>query len=621
MNMNSWLTLDELGYPHLEANQTALAKTQPQLAKRLDHLTAPPTLRFRRAAQGLFVCTEEKEDTALWIHDLDFLQKALPHLPAQIGQCYQQGKWMTLLMGLGLGYYLREATVYLETHHRGEPKGLLVMEADPGLFFSAFSLVNLADVIQTGRVMFAIGPNLHEELETLWRSHHLETLDWQQIAIQAGYPVRDPEQRENYHRVLQSIKRMHAQQREDYFRLLKSCELYWSKPPDSIRRVWTHLNDKRAAGGILNGLAEGFAQQGLASRALYLSDTLFTRFYRCAYDFYQTQPDLILGVNHSSSYLASFADEIPIPRLIWYVDHPRHTVELPFHPRDLIAGVANNFQNEIERRGGQWLGMVPVAASEPMTPPPREPQWQHEIAYVGSVIDQTQLWSQLDRKSLGWLEEIVAGKLANPLDDEPVSLQSVPGGVVKTLLPALQATQPKARYMTEERLLNYFLYAEANTRRRLAFIQALADVPGLALYGPPDWQRLLPVSLQSCYQGSIDDAEALGELYRCTKINLCINALQGFGFINPRVFDIPGQGGFVLAEWTPGIDEHFKAEEELHWFTNLEDLQEKTAQLLDNANARWLSIQKAQRRIQQEHLYSHRAAQLLDLVERKRNPQ
>ena len=356
----SWTSFATVSHPYMQNNLYALQTTQPALAPILLTHRNRSDIGVRLAGPNVWACQYEDARGEWIVHGQGPPQEETAPFLRSVLQAFQNGAWLALIVGGGMGPWISSCAASLEQKHRGEPKGLLVLEQDPGLLCAGLALYDFSAAIQSGRILFGLGPNLVQQVKELYEAHHFETLDWSQVFVEPGYKITDPQRLADYQYLNENIRTLHQEQRAGYFELLHQAETYWSNPAPDVQKVWTHVTDDRAAGGILLGLAEGFRKAGLESRAFRLTDKLFTRFYRCAYDFFTFLPDLILCINHSSEYVAAFATEVPIPRVVWYVDHPANTVEVPYHSQDRVVGVAENFADEVRRRGGKWLGTLPA---------------------------------------------------------------------------------------------------------------------------------------------------------------------------------------------------------------------------------------------------------------------
>ncbi len=611
-----WTSISELAHPFLQKNSRALKKNQPDLVTPLISHRDRTDILVQGDLTKWYACKYITSSGEFFVHGKEPLEREIVQFATPVQQAFHEGAWLVVLIGSGMGIVLPSIAAYLDKHHRGEPKGVLCLEQDPGLFCAGMCLYDYQALLQSGRILFALGPNLFESLLSVQEQHHLETLDPSQIRIFVSYRIEDTNRTADYEHAIQGFRKSHQESRNHYFDLLRTVQRQWSPPSSEIKKVWTHVNDDRGDGGILLGLADGFREIGLDSRYLFFKDRLFTRFYRCAHDFFSFQPDLILSINHSSDYVASFARDIPIRRLIWYVDHPRNTVEIPYNPNDYAVAFSPSFLEEIEQRGGRALGIVPAASRENFEKPPFQPHWKHDVAYVGSVIDFLTVFQQMNKQSRSWVESVLEEQLKNPLKplSEILSNNPFPNESKTQLAEVLAQQIPKARFMNSDQLIAYFLYAEANTRRRLRFMMALKSFNRIGIYGPADWERLLPDDLRSCYLGPIETNEELGEFYRSCKVNLSINSLQGFDFINPRIFEVPALGGFLVAEWAPELETFFEQEKELFWFKTLEEMQELIELALSDEGLRLATISRAQERIRQDHLYRYRAQTILELL-------
>ncbi|MBD3267607.1 glycosyltransferase [bacterium] len=614
-----WIPLARCPQPYFSQNILALNETQPSLVSILEAHCRRSDIFVQQDAAGLLACAYRNPSGFFVVHGPDSVQRNADAFSTPIIKGFQDSIWLAVVFGIGMGTALPAVITFMEKELKGQAKGLLCMEQDPGLLCAGFCLYNMAPLIATGRLLFASGPNLLQAVKDLFHFHRFETLDDSQMRFYAGSKITEPEREEDYRYTLQQCKAYHAETRQAYFDLLKQGEAYWSKPSQTVKRVWTQVNHESGGGKLLLGLAEGFHELGLQSKSLCFQDRLFTRFYRCAYDFFAFQPDMMLSLNHSSDYTASFAKPVPIPRLVWFVDHPRRTVHVPFHPHDWAIAVAESFFAEVRQRGGRPLGEVPAACSGSMEKPPLSPQWKHDVSYVGSVVDCTPILQNLDGAARTWVDDVVEQLLAEPEKDLETIIQEtrLAAKTRKSIVQQLPAFFSKAAYMREEALLSYFLYVEANARRRIRLMSKLECRGHVGIYGPKDWLALLPERLHSCFQGPIQGTRELIDLYQNCKVTLSINSLQGFRFINPRVFEVPASGGFLLTEYVPGLETFFDKEKELPWFTTPEEMNEQIALSLKDEGERLAMISRMQRKLKAEHTFKHRAQLVLELWERR----
>lgn len=617
---NTWLTLAELDRHWLDSNLAVLRENQPTLVPVIEREKERTDILVRPIEKGFYQCKRVDERGEIWIHGEETVIQEAAERNRLIQQAFDQGSWLVLVHGIGLGYSIHEMAIQLEMQRRGEPKGLICIKRDPGLVCAAFSLFDFSIPLRTGRILWAIGENIGEQLKSLCRDHHLETLDAKQISVIPEIRVnanRDNGVSGEIQQAIQLFWETHRSLRTHYFKILRSAEQYWSNSRREIRKIWTHLNTDRGGAEMMMGLIEGFRALGLEARAPMMTDRFFTRFYRVAADFFAFQPDLLLCQNHSSNYMASFAQQIPIPRAVWYVDDPMNMANIPFHPNDRIFTVSERFAPEILKRGRKVEGVLHAAAPADMLPPIQNGNWRHEISYVGSVTNNRLVLSSFPSEILESVERAISVMRASPLsvDIRRIVTNLFPKEHIAFLVKSLSTSIPKGRFMTPERLVYYFIYTEANSRRRVEAVSLLEEINNFALYGPADWLELLPSPrLKEAYRGPIDSRDDLLDLYRSSRINLSINSLQGFGFINSRVFDVPSAGGFLLTEWSPILSQIFEEAVNCVWYRAFSDMLGLIHKYLDRDEERISIILRSQERIRSAHTYRRRAMELLRVL-------
>ena len=84
--------------------------------------------------------------------------------------------------------------------------------------------------------------------------------------------------------------------------------------------------------------------------------------------------------------------------------------------------------------------------------------------------------------------------------------------------------------------------------------------------------------------------------------------------IKARTFEVPGAGGFLLTEWTDGLDCYYTPEKEIVVFQNLEELANKILYYLKHPGERDLIAWAGYNRTQKDHCYEQRLAGILDFA-------
>lgn len=119
--------------------------------------------------------------------------------------------------------------------------------------------------------------------------------------------------------------------------------------------------------------------------------------------------------------------------------------------------------------------------------------------------------------------------------------------------------------------------------RRQQFVNQLLDLP-LEIYGKWSKQTRFNFALKKHLAGKGIWGEPLLQLYNSSKIVLNITNWDPARYValNQRVFDVPATGTFLLTDYSPELEEHYKIGEEIVCFSDVEDLKDKARYYLAN---------------------------------------
>lgn len=84
--------------------------------------------------------------------------------------------------------------------------------------------------------------------------------------------------------------------------------------------------------------------------------------------------------------------------------------------------------------------------------------------------------------------------------------------------------------------------------------------------------------------------------------------------IKARTFEVPGAGGFLLTEWTEGLDRYYQPGREIAVFRQPAELMERIRYYLAHPAERDVIAQAGYDRTQREHTYDRRLAEVLDFA-------
>jgi spore maturation protein CgeB len=112
--------------------------------------------------------------------------------------------------------------------------------------------------------------------------------------------------------------------------------------------------------------------------------------------------------------------------------------------------------------------------------------------------------------------------------------------------------------------------------RRAQFVSQLLDLP-LELYGKWGKHARTNRALHRRVKARGAWGEALLRLYNTTKVVLNITNWDPARYValNQRVFDVPATGAFLLTDYSPELEEHFRIGEEIACFSSAQELEEK----------------------------------------------
>lgn len=151
-------------------------------------------------------------------------------------------------------------------------------------------------------------------------------------------------------------------------------------------------------------------------------------------------------------------------------------------------------------------------------------------------------------------------------------------------------------------------------RHREEWLTPLARRFPLKIWGPEYWgTRTRPRSpLRECWQGRAVRGKDGADIIHRSKIALSVFRLQNMpdGVIM-RTFEVPGCGGFLLANRTAGATEIFPEDEAGGYFDTMDELMERTAHFLESHDHRE-EIAKRAHNIVRDHTYTARARQVID---------
>jgi spore maturation protein CgeB len=118
------------------------------------------------------------------------------------------------------------------------------------------------------------------------------------------------------------------------------------------------------------------------------------------------------------------------------------------------------------------------------------------------------------------------------------------------------------------------------------------------------------LKIPSYYRGKAT-GETVNKIYLSSKIALNINQAQSKEGLNTRTFDIPACGAFEIVDYKKNVEAHFKIDEEIVTFNNIDELKNKIDYYLKNDELRKSISVRGKQKVLSEHTWVHRVQEVL----------
>lgn len=145
---------------------------------------------------------------------------------------------------------------------------------------------------------------------------------------------------------------------------------------------------------------------------------------------------------------------------------------------------------------------------------------------------------------------------------------------------------------------------------RITLLNALAEHYPVHLYGGSESPHLVNVTSH----GHVDYYTEMNKIFYCSRINLNITLPSIETGLPQRIFDIMGNGGFVMTNYQQEIDDMFRIGRDIEAFSTTEELLEKTAYYLSHEDARLRLALNGYKSVRDNHTHLHRVREILRIV-------
>jgi len=182
------------------------------------------------------------------------------------------------------------------------------------------------------------------------------------------------------------------------------------------------------------------------------------------------------------------------------------------------------------------------------------------------------------------------------------------------------ATNPN-RYkevpITEQEKLQYdydLCFIGMPAENRVEIFESLCNYK-LGVFGDywPEYFIRRGLKIPSYYRGKAT-GETVNKIYLSSKIALNINQAQSKEGLNTRTFDIPACGAFEIVDYKKNIGTHFKIDEEIVTFKNIDELKNKIDYYLKNDELRKSISVRGKQKVLTEHTWVHRMKEVISIL-------
>ncbi len=248
-------------------------------------------------------------------------------------------------------------------------------------------------------------------------------------------------------------------------------------------------------------------------------------------------------------------------------------------------------------------------------------RYQAEVAFVGSLYSEDfhnpfRRMEELEGYHRGMIDGLVQAQmrvygyhfLQEVLEERP------------DLVRAIDALCPYRNHgdsleSVEWVYANYYLSRQVTALERQSLLARMAERFRTCIYTPEKSGMPPALSARAQARGKVDYYTEAPYVYRHSKVNLNITLRSIHTGIPLRVFDILGNGGFLLSNWQADLEGCFAPDADLVCYESMEDAVEKAAFYLEHEDLRKKIASCGRERVLREHTYPHRVRQMCAHIE------
>lgn len=498
-----------------------------------------------------------------------------------------------LVLGLGLGYQLKEVISKVLDLTK-----IIVIESNPLFIFISLNLHDFSKEIKNNKILFfSSGEDAWEKLPILERKD---------IAI-LNHPVLYGIFQETYSQALKKILEIRG--KKEAILSKKNILLVNIFPYEAYRQ-------------LIMFLADAFLKMGHNVKIVGKEES------KVRSEIINFVPDFIVSITFNV-FLNELTRNLKLPYFCWEIDKIMNEEifsQKYFSDYRYIFCVCLEDIEKFKKVGYKhvyYLPFVPNCSLQNRINAKDIKKYSHDICFVGSLLKNTgNSYSRFKNGLINGVKDMPKEKVKKVVKDIILLLEEVLAQQEKYSkeniykLPEMIALLESQASMDMTKILggrrDYLiglLAKESCYRQRLSAVSSLYNFK-VTVYGNKDWEE---VSLKNIdYLGRIEFCHEAPKVFHLTKINLNITRIYNLDGLSDRVFNVLASKGFLMTNYAPVIDNHFKNGEELVCFRSNEELVDLCKYYLKHESQRKAIAEKGYQRILKDHTMEKRAEFMLE---------
>ena len=507
-----------------------------------------------------------------------------------------------ILMGLGLGYHLKE--IFQKTD-----QPLIIVEMDEEVVKSALTIDGMQEILRSPNVFLVTGDSLDDSLREISRIQL-------QFGLRDIFLVKHPPSI----RAFPSFYRPVMNRLEMAMKAKIGNKLRYEKFKRERLNILLINSQYLLMGELVNsirGLGHELKTIIVDREAEIAQKEFVDELLRVLIEF---KPDFVLTVNHlgfdREGIITSLLTTLKIPFASWYVDSPMLIIkhyERNLSPYCVIFLWDEDYIPDIQALGFDKVHYLPLATDPNVFRPIESTKnrllsHRNEVSFVGnSMVKKIQ--KRMERLGLSnehkpFIEEL--GKayahasvrnVGDILDQEQYKRH-----------PLVQRMQNGKRVDFETLIM-----WEATQTYRLKYVQMLEPFNPV-IRGDEGWHTVLNGTFRTGLELSYYDE--LNYFYNVSEISFNITSTQMRNSVNQRVFDVPASGGFLLTDYKQQLEGLMKIGEEIVCYRDKEEIPELIRFYLKHDGLRKNIAEQGRKRVLAEHTYVQRLRELCGYMKR-----